>query len=112
MTTLYIAGPMTGIPENNYPAFHDAERRLRLMGFDVLNPANNEFLPDFEPTWADWMKIAIAQLIRADGIALLDGWENSKGARLENQIAEELQIERYLLRQVKGFYVAATGAQA
>lgn len=90
---LYIAGPMTGLPDNNYPAFDRAERRLREMGFDVLNPARNE-APSL-PTWENWMRLALAQVIQADGVALLAGWERSRGAKLEVRVAQALGIETF-----------------
>lgn len=40
--TLYIAGPMSGLPDHNYPAFHDAASVLTKAGYSILNPAENE----------------------------------------------------------------------
>lgn len=87
--TLYIAGPMTGLPQLNYPAFHQAAKQLRAAGYTVLNPAETE-RPCRNPTWEDWMRAAIALLIQADHVATLDGFEHSKGALLEIQIAHGL----------------------
>lgn len=84
---LYIAGPMTGLPELNYPAFHEAEAQLVAAGFDVLSPAHNSGKAD---DWAGYMRLGIAQLIQCDGVALLPGSHNSRGARVERQLAEEL----------------------
>ena len=42
MTTLYLAGPMRGIPEFNVPAFFEAEARLVSAGFNVINPARRD----------------------------------------------------------------------
>lgn len=39
---VYIAGPMSGIPEFNYPAFNTAEGQLFVAGFMPLNPARSE----------------------------------------------------------------------
>lgn len=89
--TLYIAGPMTGLPAFNYPAFHAAEAQLRGVGYRTLNPAVNA-KPDPE-TWEGYMRAAIAQLIQAGGIALLDGWIDSRGARLEVGIAQALGMQ-------------------
>lgn len=36
---VYIAGPMTGLPEFNYPTFFAAEEYLRSHGAKVMNPA-------------------------------------------------------------------------
>ena len=89
--TLYIAGPMTGLPENNYPAFHQAAGELRAAGYRVLNPAENPE-PCRNPTWQDWMRAALAQLIQADAIATLDGWNESRGATVEVALAGAIDI--------------------
>lgn len=90
MTTLYIAGPMTGLPELNFPAFHAEADRLRAMGFEVVNPA--EINPDKHMTWQACMRTDIAALVFCDGIHLLPGWRNSKGATLEHDIALRLGL--------------------
>ncbi|UVK62591.1 deoxycytidylate deaminase [Arthrobacter phage TaylorSipht] len=88
---LYVAGPMTGLPDFNRKAFHAAARRLRAVGFEVLNPAENE-PPVPDPEWVDWMRVGLAQVLRADGLALLPGWWDSKGAKIERQLARDLGI--------------------
>lgn len=40
--TTYIAGPMSGIPDFNYPMFHRVAKHLRDRGVDVRNPAEND----------------------------------------------------------------------
>jgi hypothetical protein len=76
---------MSGYPEYNYPAFHAAEAELRACGYETLNPASN---PKPEPeTWEGYMRLAIAQVVQADGLALLPGWMQSKGARVEQDLA-------------------------
>ncbi|MCY1527250.1 hypothetical protein D9M68_623110 [compost metagenome] len=42
MKRIYLAGPMTGLPEFNYPAFHAEAARLRALGYQVENPAENQ----------------------------------------------------------------------
>lgn len=82
---VYIAGPMTGLPEYNYPAFNAAARRLRALGFEVENPAEN---PDPKcGTWLGYMRMAIRQLVTCDVVALLPGWRGSRGARIERWLA-------------------------
>lgn len=87
---VYIAGPMTGLPDLNFPAFHAAAARLRAEGFDVVNPAEIDI-----PLPSDWlaaMRADIAQLVTCDAIALLPGWQRSRGATLEHHIATALGL--------------------
>jgi hypothetical protein len=88
---------MSGIPEANYPAFHDAARRLRAMGLAVENPAENK-APRCG-TWTGWMRKALRQIARVHGIVLLPGWQRSRGARLERKIARELGLPEWTLAQ-------------
>lgn len=92
---LYLAGPMTGLPEFNRPAFHEAAYRLRCAGFTVLNPADAEQLnptPGIPQTWNWYMRHALRSLVDAEGVALLPGWAESRGARLEVRVAEVLEM--------------------
>lgn len=105
MTTLYIAGPMRGIPEFNFPAFFVAEGRLERARFATINPARRDADAGFDPLLMDgtedlseygfdlnealaWDLEQIA--MHADGIALLDGWEHSKGVAAEVATAKAL----------------------
>lgn len=88
MTCIFVCGPMTGIENFNYPAFHDAAAKLRALGYTVLSPAEN---PVCE-TWAAYMRNSIAQVLRCDCVAVLDGWEHSRGAKIECELAWELHI--------------------
>lgn len=91
MSRFYIAGPMTGIPEMNFPAFHAVADQLRAMGHIVINPA--EINPDKSMAWDECMRTDIAALVTCDAVHLLPGWENSKGATLELHIAERLGLK-------------------
>lgn len=84
---IYLGGPMTGLPELNFPAFAAMTTNLREAGHAVTNPA--ELNPD-GGTWNDCMRRDIAALMDCDTVATLPGWEHSKGARLEVLIAERL----------------------
>lgn len=86
----YIAGPMTGLPDFNFPAFHEAAARLRARGDTVLNPAENPDPPC--KSWVGYMRMAIAQLVQCDAVFLLPGWRDSRGARLEVEIARQLGL--------------------
>lgn len=92
---IYIAGPMTGIPKFNYPAFMLAEVELQSRGYEVLNPARINEVHNPERNEQDWkwyMRHAIRMVLDADAISLLKGWEDSKGARLERTIANNLDL--------------------
>ena len=88
MSALYVAGPMSGYPRCNYSAFNQAAAQLRATGYHVENPAENPEQAD----WAGYMRAAIAQVIRVDGIATLPDWQQSRGAALEVHIAHALQV--------------------
>lgn len=90
MNRIYISGPMTGLPELNFPAFHSAASRLRALGHEVVNPA--ELNPDPAAKWSDCMRTDIKALMDCDAIAMLPGWQDSKGASLEHHIANQLGL--------------------
>ncbi len=90
---LYIAGPMTGMPQHNQPAFWKASQELSEAGYLVLHTAHPDNL---EPeklkstSWELWLRKAIARMMDADAIALLPGWQASRGARLEVMVGLEV----------------------
>ena len=90
MPKVYLSGPMTGLPELNFPAFCAEADRLRGLGYDVVNPA--EINPDAAMPWDQCMRADIKALCDCDMIALLPGWETSKGAHLELHIAHRIGI--------------------
>lgn len=87
---LYIAGPMSGLPEFNHPAFLQAARDLRACGYEVFCPAQNG-LPADAP-WERHMRVDLMHLMQCDAVALLPGWQRSRGARLETLLACELGL--------------------
>ncbi|HET7386918.1 MAG TPA: DUF4406 domain-containing protein [Nocardioidaceae bacterium] len=105
---LYISGPMTGLPEFNYPAFREADSLLRNVGYDILNPADSEErnpTPGVPQAWDWYMRHALRMVLDAEGVALLPGWHESRGAALEVHIACALRlpvatVEEWLTREV------------
>lgn len=90
---LYIAGPMTGLPDFNYPAFFKAADRLRGAGFEPINPARKrEGVPHQGATWLDYMRHSLRDIADCDGIAMLPGWEGSRGAAIEVRLAYDLGL--------------------
>jgi hypothetical protein len=107
---IYLAGPMRGIPNFNFPAFDAAAAKLRDQGHTVFNPADNDraiygdtFL---NATGCDKQADAEHGVSRrrllgddlawicaeADGIALLPGWRGSLGATAEHATAVALGL--------------------
>lgn len=88
---VYIAGPMTGIEDHNFPAFNAAAQKWRDDGWDVSNPAEN-FGGRRDLPRESYLRSDVAQLSQCDAIAMLPGWEASLGAKLEYLLARELQM--------------------
>lgn len=87
---IYISGPISGMPDLNRDAFANAATYLRARGNDVVSP--HEII-DHEHDgweWSDYMRDDIRALMTCDAIYMLEGWQLSKGARLERYIAQEL----------------------
>lgn len=83
MTKIYIAGPMTGIPDYNRPAFNEYAAKLVAQGHTVLNPAT---LPDGLEQ-SEYMDICLAMVRACDELYALPGWEDSLGASVEYDYA-------------------------
>lgn len=108
---IYLAGPMTGIPHFNYPAFNAAAGALRSVGHVVFNPAEHDaelFGRDISnPTGCavqaasehgfDRRAALKADLSwicdNAEAIVLLPGWQRSSGANAERALATALGLE-------------------
>lgn len=107
---LYIAGPMTGLPDFNYPAFFEAEEAIRALGHTPLNPGRNdgktleeaiEFSGSAEHpahSWEYYLRRDIPKVVSADALVMLPGWQKSRGANLEVHIATSLSMPLYILR--------------
>lgn len=94
MTTLYISGPITGLPDLNKPLFSTVADELRSCGFMTLNPHDIGEPSDQLLPWASYLRDdLIAMLLHANGLAMLPGWELSRGAQLERHVAEALGWE-------------------
>lgn len=98
---LYLAGPMRGIPEFNFPQFHSAAAWLRGQGYEVFNPAEHD-AQDTEARYSvDPLGVAREVFGRdtawicaqADAVATLPGWHNSKGAKAEVALALALGLD-------------------
>jgi hypothetical protein len=106
---IYLAGPMRGIPYFNHEAFRSGAAFLRLKGHEVFNPVESSEAmygpeiyrnsPHGDETLAgiDGRKVFFADLEyickEAEAVALLQGWEKSKGATAERAVALALGLK-------------------
>jgi hypothetical protein len=100
MHYIYLAGPVSGRPEQEYLSHFDRvadEIRRKTKGMDIapFNPVrfcrDGRQIPQDAP-WHLFLRACIPHLADSDGIGLLQGWEKSRGARMELFVAQELKI--------------------
>ncbi len=91
MPKVYISGPMTGLPESNYPAFNRAAAEWRALGWEVDNPAEH-FGGDASRTYKEYVEVDIESLKASDAIAMLPGWDSptARGSVWEHAIAVKM----------------------
>ena len=100
---VYLSGPMTGLPELNFPAFHAAARRLRALGWQVVNPA--EINTDPAATWHQCLRNDLIALAGCcDVLALMPGWQTSRGAHLELHVARELGLRIVTVEELEDIH--------
>ena len=98
----YIAGPMRGHEMNNFPSFFEAALVLRQHGWGIENPAEYDIAAGVDPSKQekDW-PITVREMLRTDfrlilekcnAIIMLEGWQQSVGARMELAIAYHIGL--------------------
>lgn len=96
--SVYVAGPMRGYDNFNFPAFDSACVRLRTAGWTAFSPAENDRANGFDENHNSLSGFDLAAAFRwdvdrifeADAIYMLTGWEASTGARCEHSLAQVL----------------------
>lgn len=92
---------MTGLPDFNYDAFHEAAAWLRAIDPGrVINPAENHDGIQTLPREM-YLRTALGQVLDSDGVVLLAGWEESEGARLEVAVAVAAGIPVYTYSELR-----------
>ena len=99
---IYISGPLTDTPDWR-ERFAAAYARLKEAGWGVVhNPVDISDGVDTawqalgkRPKYADYMRADLAMLIRCGAVYMLEGWESSRGAKLELGVAEALGMDIY-----------------
>lgn len=102
---LYVAGPMRGYDQFNFPAFDRASAVLRAAGHEVVSPAEMDREKGLDETAnttegfdvQDALRRDFAVILECDGIVMLPGWEASTGANAERFVAETTGRQVFLL---------------
>ena len=103
---IYLSGKITGREKEDYTRqFARAESFYKTGGFDVVNPVKiGEVILKNNPNakWEDFMKEDLKALRTCTHIVLLEGWEESKGAKMEKAEAEKMGLEIMYLKLFGG----------
>lgn len=90
---IYLSGPIAGVA-NARENFANAARILQENGLEVVDPFNCPPIcnPDCTQSlnghdFECWLRGDLLAMLTCDGVALLPGWERSRGARLEHFVA-------------------------
>lgn len=102
---VYLAGPMSGLPDQGFSEFFKYEEILKGYGYEVFNPARAdlEIYGSLEETikkanYRDCLRIDLNWILdHAEAIALMPGWEWSRGVAIELALAKVLGLEEILL---------------
>ena len=99
----YVSGPMTGIPEHNYPAFQSATIKLRRLGLKVISPHEIPAPPikiqDQDKLWQYYMDRCMEQMNECQAFVMLKGWPKSRGAMQEFTRAQMEEWEAFYFYQ-------------
>jgi hypothetical protein len=104
--TAYLAGPMRGIEDFNYPLFNAVAAWLTKRGYKIENPAQTDGAVSERASQAKnplsvYMERDLADVAKTDAVFVLPGWEDSEGANIEVTIAWMLQHPVYSLPDFK-----------
>ena len=95
MSKIYISGPISGV--SNYKArFAVAAQEIRAKGYEAINPCDLDAI--LNPQTTSWQQFMLADmgLLRAcDAVCLIEGWETSRGSRMELREAQRLGMTIY-----------------
>lgn len=89
---IYISGGVTGVSDY-MEHFEKAERKLKQLGYEVVNPVKIHALMPKSSTYEEYMDISFALLKQCDSIYMLSNWEHSSGAKREAKLAKDKGLE-------------------
>lgn len=100
---LYLSGPMTGYVDHNFPAFNAEAKRLRNLGYTVINPVevNGADAVGKGLSWQTCLINDVRALTHCDSLVLMPGWQESEGAMLELATAFRLGLQIRLCEEIQ-----------
>ena len=95
MKKVYISGPITGVENGNAEMFMKASVQIANRGDLPINP--HWLKHDHDKSWLNYMRVDIIALIDCDGVMVLPGFTESRGAMIEHELGRSLglQIEHF-----------------
>ena len=90
---VYLSGPMSGYKEFNRPLFFRTAAELRVCGYEVVCPAESDYGLDDKRPWEEFLSKDIPLLITCGGLAVMHGWEQSRGSCFEILIGRILGLQ-------------------
>lgn len=91
MKRCYISGKITGMETEAEALFEEAEREVMRRGYMPVNPFKIDH--DHDKSWRAYMRSDIKALCDCEAIYMLTNWRDSKGATIELQIANHLEMD-------------------
>ena len=91
MKRIYLSGAITGRHKSEYEAHFNHSENLLRHEWGVVNPVSLNH--DHDKTYESYIRRDLKALLDCDAIYMLTGWEHSKGARIEFNIAVELKMK-------------------
>ncbi len=88
--TVYLSGPMTGLPDYNRAAFDMRAEAFKKLGYSVLNPAEISVTHGTDKAYSFYLKRALRMMLEADVVYVFGNWKNSKGVFVELYVARML----------------------
>lgn len=89
---IYIAGKVSGIPiAECIMKFDAAQKQIEKMGHQAINPL--AVVDNWNMEWLPAMRLCLKALLDCDAIYLIGDWFNSRGAIIELQLAQDLDIQ-------------------
>ena len=90
--TVYLSGPMTGLPDYNRAAFNLRAEAFRAAGYTVNNPAEISVTHGTSKSYGFYFRRAMRMLLNSDVVYVFGDITESKGALMELDVAKMAEM--------------------